>query len=540
MVGFGIIIPVINISMSNSIGKDKFSEFVSSSIKYFGYEPKLSILLFILCVLFILKALVVFCVNVTKIVITTSITRTIQIEIVNLMNSSKFLYHLKTNSGERLNLISREVDRFTSTFSNVSLMIISSISIIIFMGSLIFIDTFLVTIIIILFFILHFFFRPIFSLSKKYSFISTKTSANLQKFLVELIYNFSYLKSTNRTSKIVNLVKKQIFTLIKIMRIMNYLSSFLASIKEPIGVLILTGLIYYKVILNGQNISETLFIGIILYRSIQRVLEFQNGLHRTNESCGGLFAVENGLKELKKNVEDNSGNILPNFNSSIVFKNVSLKYDEKKILKNLTFKIKPKEILGIAGVSGSGKSSIINIITKLISPSQGEIFLGKDKFSEVDNTAFRSKIGYVTQDPSIIQGSLSDNISFFESTKKINESKNIKYYMNLAGIANLFERKDQNVYEAGKNYSGGQKQRIAIARELFREPEILIFDEPTSSLDKNSTEVIKKTIKKYKGRKTIIIVSHNLDFLNICQRIILLKDGLIYKQGTYSRVKKYF
>ena len=83
--------------------------------------------------------------------------------------------------------------------------------------------------------------------------------------------------------------------------------------------------------------------------------------------------------------------------------------------------------------------------------------MGKDKFSEVDNTAFRSKIGYVTQDPSIIQGSLSDNISF-ESTKKINESKNIKYYMNLAGIANLFERKDQNVYEAGKNYSGGQSK----------------------------------------------------------------------------------
>ena len=118
--------------MSDSIGTDKFSEFISSSIKYFGYDPKLSILLFILCVLFIIKALVVFCVNVTKIVVTTSITRKIQLEIVNLTNSSKFLYHLKTNSGERLNLISREVDRFTSTFSNVSLMIISSISIMIF------------------------------------------------------------------------------------------------------------------------------------------------------------------------------------------------------------------------------------------------------------------------------------------------------------------------------------------------------------------------------------------------------------------------
>ena len=104
-----------------------------------------------------MKGLVVFSVNVTKIIITTSLTRKIQLEIVNLMNSAKFLYHLKTNSGERLNLISREVERFTSTFNNISLMIISSISIIIFMGSLFFIDFLLVTIVIFLALILSFF-----------------------------------------------------------------------------------------------------------------------------------------------------------------------------------------------------------------------------------------------------------------------------------------------------------------------------------------------------------------------------------------------
>ena len=112
--------------------------------------------------------------------------------------------------------------------------------------------------------------------------------------------------------------------------------------------------------------------------------------------------------------------------------------------------------------------------------------------------------------------------------------------MKLAGIDNLYDRIENNVYEAGKNYSGGQKQRIAIARELFRDPEILIFDEPTSSLDKLSTSIIKKTIKKYKGKKTIIIVSHNLEFLSVCEKIILLNEGVILKQDTYSNIKKYF
>lgn len=542
LVGFGIIIPVINLSLSDSIGTDKFSELINSLIQYFGYEPKLSILLFILCTLFLFKGILVFIVEVTKIIITTLLTRNIQIEIINLMNSAKFLYHLKVNSGERLNLISREVDRFTSTFNNVSLMIISSISVLIFMGSLFVMDSLLMAIIVILSIVFHFFFRPIFSLSKKYSFVSTTTSANLQKLLIELIHNFSYLKSTHRITRIVSLIKINVFTLIKIKRLMSYLSTMLSSIKEPIGVLILSGLIYYKVVLNGENISETLFVGIILYRSVQRILEFQNGLHRVNESCGGLFEVEQGLEELKKNEEINSGNNSPDFNAPIEFRNVSLKYESKEILKDLSFKIKPKEILGIAGVSGAGKSSIINIITKLITPSSGTVFLGKDNLEEIDNILFRSKIGYVTQDPSIIQGSLFENISFFQlsDTQKKSQLTNIKYYMKLAGIDNLYDRIEKNVYEAGKNYSGGQKQRIAIARELFRDPEILIFDEPTSSLDKHSTSLIKKTIKKYEGKKTIIIISHNLDFLSVCKRIILLKKGVIFKKGTYSNIKNFF
>ena len=213
--------------------------------------------------------------------------------------------------------------------------------------------------------------------------------------------------------------------------------------------------------------------------------------------------------------------------------------DRKKNLRDLSFKIKPKEIFGIAGTSGSGKSSIINIITKLILPSSRTVFLGKDKFEKIDNVLFRSKIGYVTQDPSVIQGSLSENISFFEPSREKNEIVKIKLYMKLAGIENLYDRMEKNVYEAGKNYSGGQKQRIVIARELFRDPEILIFDEPTSSLDKHSTKIIEKTIKKYRG-KTIIIVSHNINFLSVCERIILLKDGVILKQGNPRNIRQYF
>ena len=195
------------------------------------------------------------------------------------------------------------------------------------------------------------------------------------------------------------------------------------------------------------------YLSGILYRSVQRILEFQNGLHRTNESCGGLFAVENGLKELKKNEEINYGKKLPNFNFPIEFREVSLEYGSKKILKDLSFKIKPKEILGIAGPSGSGKSSIINIVTKLISPTSGTVFLGKDKFDVIDNLTFRSK-DWLCDSRSIDYTRLIiGKYKFFQPSKEKDELRKVKLYMNLAGIENLNDRIHQNIYEAGKNFS---------------------------------------------------------------------------------------
>jgi len=537
LIGFGIIIPIINLSISDSVGTDKFSVYIQKTIKSLGFEPELTILLVILCILFFLKGFLIFIIDVSKIVITTNLKKKVQVNIVNLINSAHFLYHLKNKSGDRLNLISREVDRFVTTFSNLALMIISAISILLFMGSLIVIETKIIIFMILIIILFYFIFKPIFSISKKYSFESTKLSSNLQNSLIQLIHNFSYLKGTNRTSKLITLIKSSVFNLIKITRLMNYLATMLTVIKEPIGVLILSFLIYYKVILNGENISEALFIGIIMYRSVQRVLDFQNGWHRMNEACGGLYFVEKGIKDLEKNKEKDLGTEQPNLTKDLKFKNITLKYSSNIILDNISFTIKPMEILGIMGPSGSGKSSIINLITKLVSPSKGEIYLGETNFKKINNHFLRDKIGYVTQDPSIVQGTLRENISFFDKNNDKYSNKYLRDCMKSAGIENLYSRIKESMYEAGKNYSGGQKQRITIAREIYRNPDILIFDEPTSSLDRKSTRIIENTILQFKNKKTIIIISHNLEFLSSCDKVIILKTGKISYNGSYKKLK---
>ena len=141
----------------------------------------------------------------------------------------------------------------------------------------------------------------------------------------------------------------------------------------------------------------------------------------------------------------------------------------------------------------------------------------KKKIVIIFNPRVRSKIGYVSQDINLFNGSLKENITFWETKENYEE---IKKSMKLAGCFDLYERLEENIGDKAMKLSGGQKQRVLIAREIYKKPDILIFDEPTSSLDSKSEDIIIKTIKTLKKKITIIIVSHRKKLFKICDKII--------------------
>jgi len=220
-------------------------------------------------------------------------------------------------------------------------------------------------------------------------------------------------------------------------------------------------------------------------------------------------------------------------NNKIELKNVSFEYPESSFKLNIkNFSIRKGEKVGIRGQSGSGKTTLINILIGLITLQKGEILIDGNKINSDDIYEWQKLIGYVGQNPFIFNDSLIYNIAFDRTPNSYDRERidNILNFLNLDSLLKILpDGLDTNIGEEGSKLSGGQKQRIAIARVLFSNREILIFDEITSNLDKETEkEVIQSILKIAMRDKTIIFVSHKEEILDACDKIYLVENGNVF------------
>jgi len=243
------------------------------------------------------------------------------------------------------------------------------------------------------------------------------------------------------------------------------------------------------------------------------------------------------LKE--KSEIKNVKNGIKKVNGKIEFKNIFFKYSESNIqaLNGISFLIKPKSSLGIIGVTGSGKTTALKLITRSYNISSGEILLDDHSLNKIDLTHLRKNIGVVPQDSFLFSDTIINNIRF--GNEKVSK-KEIEEVCEIAGIhKEILKFKDQYntmLGERGVNLSGGQKQRVCIARALVKKPKILILDDCLSALDTETEEKIIKSLNKYIKDTTTIISSHRISSIQNLDKIIVLNDGKVIQKGSHQEL----
>jgi ATP-binding cassette, subfamily B, multidrug efflux pump len=204
------------------------------------------------------------------------------------------------------------------------------------------------------------------------------------------------------------------------------------------------------------------------------------------------------------------------------------------VLKGLSFKVEPGQSLAIVGVTGSGKTSVVNILTRLYEIDRGEIMLGNRNIRDIDKTQLRQIIGMISQDIFLFSGTIRDNISLFNSTS----DKRILEIIDELGLTSFINRMpkgmDTEVAERGANLSAGERQFISFARILVYNPDILILDEATSNIDPISEVLIQDAIKNITENRTSIIISHRLSTILNCDHILVLNKGEKVEEGTHK------
>ncbi|MBN4082966.1 ABC transporter ATP-binding protein [bacterium AH-315-A23] len=235
----------------------------------------------------------------------------------------------------------------------------------------------------------------------------------------------------------------------------------------------------------------------------------------------------------------NSSTELTKISGNIEFKNVSFTYDDTNItaLNNISFKLQKGKTIAILGNTGSGKSTIINLIARLYDVKSGEILIDDINIQQLNLDILRKSIGFVPQEAFLFSDTIKNNIKFGDETasdSKIEQAAKDAYIHH--NISDFNKGYNTSVGERGVTLSGGQKQRISIARAIIKEPEILIFDDCLSAVDTETEEIILNNLYKISKNKTTIIVSHRISSIKNADAIIVLENGNIIQQGSHNEL----
>ncbi len=243
---------------------------------------------------------------------------------------------------------------------------------------------------------------------------------------------------------------------------------------------------------------------------------------------------------LKHDPEIKNNNLTPSsIQGAIEFKNVSFTYDDTNItaLNNVSFKLEKGKTLAILGNTGSGKSTIINLIARLYDTKLGEILIDNNTIKELNLDDLRQSVGFVPQEAFLFSDTIKNNIKFGNEKASDNEieqaAKNAYIHHNIIGFNDGY---NTYVGERGVTLSGGQKQRISIARAIIKNPKILIFDDCLSAVDTETEEIILNNLYQISKNKTTIIVSHRISSIKHADNIIVLENGCIIQQGSHNKL----
>ena len=255
-----------------------------------------------------------------------------------------------------------------------------------------------------------------------------------------------------------------------------------------------------------------------------------------------IVAGKSVFKLIDEDPESNqSTKSIDSISGDICFNNVSFSYDNiKSSLNNINLTIKKGETIALVGSTGSGKTTIVNLLTRFYNPTSGNILINDEDIISFELKSYRSNFSYVDQNVRLFNDTISGNIAFGQK-----ETMPMDLIIDAAKVSNAIEfiekldnKFDSNIGEDGVTLSGGQRQRLSIARAIAKDSPILILDEATSALDSATEKLVQSAIDKMQKDKTTIIIAHRLSTIQNADRIVVLKDGEIIEQGTHSELIK--
>lgn len=499
---------------------------------------------------------IVFIGNIIDFIATTSVNMIGQDSIYSLRNKlykyiqhANISFHDKTPAGKLFVRMTNDIEDISTMYKDVISTIVKDIILIIaFITMMIYISKELSIVAIIIVPLIMFFSIISTIIANKLQEKSKNVRTKFNTFLAESIYGVKIIKIFNiqreKQEENNELTKKYRKTREPI-AINNSLLPAIMTILENLGICI----IVWACTKHWMGIDLQVGIIYMFITYIRQIFDPINRIVENVEVIQEAFVSINKVYEIleeKENLENlEEGIVLEKIRGKIEFRNVWFSYNNKDwILKNVSFIIEPGQSVAFVGKTGSGKTTITNLINRFYEIQKGEILIDDINIKDINIRSLRSHIGIILQDPFIFAKSVRDNISL---GKQITDEE-IENSLRLASAWDCMKNLNEVAKEQGNSYSSGEKQLIAFARIFAHNPDIFILDEATANIDTQTEKLIQKSIDRISSMKTSIFIAHRLSTIVNVDKIIMLKDGkiieegshqeLLYKDGQYAKLYK--
>jgi len=541
-IGINAIIPLFSFVSGDSMGTagDLISKLIENFFSFLHITFSVKYLLIFICLLFIFRAIALVLFSYIKIKITADYEEKMRGYLFSQTIEANWPYLLKQKIGYLETVLMTDVSRASMLLEKIGtvIMALTSLSVYTFVAINISLQITLMTFV--LGGVLFLFLKPLIYKTRATAYEVADINKQVAHHINENITGMKTVKVMHASDSILR-ISKQYFSKLKNLRVRIFLlKNITGAFVQPVSLVFICVLFAFSYKTPDFSFAALAAIIYLVQRIFTYIQQLQTDLHVTNEMIPFLISVLDHEEQSLKHKEDMGGKENFEFNKKLELKNIDFSYiSESKVLANLNLEIKKGEMIGLIGPSGAGKTTVVDLILRLLKPKKGEILLDNKNINNIGMEEWRKNIGYVSQDIFLMNDTIENNIKFYnKSVTKKDIEEAAKQAQIYDFIQDCPDKLSTIIGERGVKLSAGQRQRIIIARILAKKPKFLILDEATSALDSESEVKIQKVIESLKGKITVLVIAHRLSTIINSDRLLVLEKGKIVERGSAQELLK--